>query len=1797
MAEYVLSAEITPVLSKGFTSQVKAQLSKALANVDANVKITGKLDTTAAKTQLAKFIAANRSDIKFKGVFDDAGLAAKVKAAAAKASGNVTLGVDLDDAAAKAKLRALQRSMKATLNVDADTGSATASLSRLKLLAAGLFAAIGGGGAVLPTVLAGGTAAFGALGGSAVGVVKALTAYKQEQDKATQSAATGASTALSSAIAIRNAQQSVDDARRNSARVAEQSGRSISDAQASVVAAEKDVAAAIRDQKTAYAQEHTARQQAIRDLEDLTAKVQSYALAEQDAQLALEQAQADQADLAGSNTKNALDQKDATLGLAQAQSQLARVTADATATELDRQVAALNVEQAQQRLNDVNKEASKTDLARREAALQVAQAQARIADLARQQTRDTEDLNAAQKAGIDGSQQVTAAKDAETTASERVTAAQDALKKAQTELSRTQQDAARQQEDAAIQVARAVQAVSDAQDRSAASGDRAAASNNKFAEAMAKLSPAAQSFVNQLLGMGEAWTRFQRATQTATLPGFTELLRSLTSLEGPATSGITAVGRELSDIAYKASDLLKNPLFQGRLEQAFENSIPLVRSFGEGVLTATDRLVTFAADNAQLTDSTAKAVSDLFKAVGDFYDNLQPHAAGVSRLIEGLGTLSRDVAGGIGALFGQISSAYAANAGTFEATFHELLQTALQFTSSALPALSNGLSVLADALRIVNSVVSPLANFLGGVGGRIAAAVLAFKLLSGAAGGVSSAFSAINPGSVAEKLTASKLGQAVSGLTEKVADSDTKTGKFASSMSKAGNAALSTAKYIPLLGVAIAGLSELVDGAVHASDNITKGFMQGGQAARDAAKELRTLAQFGSISADELHASFTKIMSAMSPLEQAQSDVTRTQNDLTFAVNTFGAQSPAAQAAADRYAVAQRNLRDSQWAAEQATKTHTDKIRDQQQAMLEQANGVVAYNSAMLRVQSAQQALKDATAQYGAQSLQAKQAQNDLESAMLGTVTAAGQLATAQTQGLPPSQQTAYQNEAINRQLAILSQQAGTTLPPALQQMVNGLKDSDVAAFGAHVSVDQLGNSVIVMPDGKTLTFPTNAADAKKDIDGLAGSVERATGAYAEWFRQYMKLITDPAVKNPPPGAPPLPLGRMASGGYVVGPGSGTSDSIVARLSNGEFVVNAAATKAHLPLLQAINQRYARGGLVGFAGGGQATTGSGAADAVSFTIPDLADSTKQLTDLANAVATLADGITANLVPAFTALVAADNTVLASTWALNGGMVAAWLANQNTVWSSTNQQLTAFGVLQGGMAALRAAMQATADWAVFQYGRVWAAAADPIRAVLIGPINAGLVGAWNSLDAQFALNRHVAPVPIPFATGGYVTGPGTGTSDSINARLSNGEYVIPAAITKRVRPFLDALRGGQGEALEAAGYRPGYATGGLVADTGSQLNATIARGLGWLSQQAGKPYIWGGVGPVGFDCSGLMSALTNVLRGESNPYHRLGVAESQPWPGFVPGLSSAFATGFNSHHTAGTLNGVNAEARTSGVPILVGAAAAGADSPQFTGTASLPFVGGRFVSGGANFDPAAIVAAAFQDSLGQADRIMGLFPGNVAANAAAGLVHRAVEAIVPAGAGILNSVLATTATAGSPAVVAAVRAVANTFGWGDGPEWAALSNLISGESGWNPNARNPTSSAAGLFQKMTSLHGPLEPTIAGQAQWGLSYIRGTYGDPINAWQTWLSRSPHWYDQGGYLPTGVSTVVKGTSKPEAVLDPKSTAAYIAHANALSSGGETRLDQYTINRLAAAIVAGNAERPIQVRTSGLGVDVAGV
>lgn len=226
-------------------------------------------------------------------------------------------------------------------------------------------------------------------------------------------------------------------------------------------------------------------------------------------------------------------------------------------------------------------------------------------------------------------------------------------------------------------------------------------------------------------------------------------------------------------------------------------------------------------------------------------------------------------------------------------------------------------------------------------------------------------------------------------------------------------------------------------------------------------------------------------------------------------------------------------------------------------------------------------------------------------------------------------------------------------------------------------------------------------------------------------------------------------------------------------------------------------------------------------------------------------------------------------------------------------------------------------------------------------------------------------RHINPNgtlgPIMRARGGPIWGAGTETSDSIPARLSRNEHVISA---REVRGA-----GGHG-AIESmrAMWRgaTGFATGGAVAVAGAQasrvadaIGMALSRfthiivdrlvhrlgvggggpALGWARSQVGKPYIWGGVGPRGYDCSGFQSAIENVIQ-HRYPYARRFTTASFPAAGWAPGpgtymIGRTRNAGGGIGHMAGTLGGVNVESRGS-VGVVVGPRARGARNGLFGG---------------------------------------------------------------------------------------------------------------------------------------------------------------------------------------------------------------------------------------------------------------------
>lgn len=137
-----------------------------------------------------------------------------------------------------------------------------------------------------------------------------------------------------------------------------------------------------------------------------------------------------------------------------------------------------------------------------------------------------------------------------------------------------------------------------------------------------------------------------------------------------------------------------------------------------------------------------------------------------------------------------------------------------------------------------------------------------------------------------------------------------------------------------------------------------------------------------------------------------------------------------------------------------------------------------------------------------------------------------------------------------------------------------------------------------------------------------------------------------------------------------------------------------------------------------------------------------------------------------------------------------------------------------------------------------------------------------------------------------------------------------------------------------------------------------------------------------------------------------------------------------------------------------------------------------------------------------------------------------------------------------------------KGILGSYGWGPS-QFGPLKKLWDGESNWRWNARNPSSGAYGIPQalpaeKMASAGADWRTNYQTQIRWGLNYIknRPDYGSPAAAYQKWLSRSPHWYDDGGMIPPGLSLVANGTGKPEPVF----TSGQWSDIRASKGGGAT-------------------------------------
>lgn len=328
---------------------------------------------------------------------------------------------------------------------------------------------------------------------------------------------------------------------------------------------------------------------------------------------------------------------------------------------------------------------------------------------------------------------------------------------------------------------------------------------------------------------------------------------------------------------------------------------------------------------------------------------------------------------------------------------------------------------------------------------------------------------------------------------------------------------------------------------------------------------------------------------------------------------------------------------------------------------------------------------------------------------------------------------------------------------------------------------------------------------------------------------------------------------------------------------------------------------------------------------------------------------------------------------------------------------------AFDAMKNGLSAVRDFFGTVVDGIKSVWDRLRGILAKPINFMIGTVYNDGILRAWNTIASFIpGLNEASELSTIPeHATGGRISGPGTGTSDDVLMWGSNGEHMWTEAEVRKagghgaiyaMREMIDAgeafsfdghggLVGLPNKVDNVAGdlagaapglFLPGYAKGGEIRP---EWESQLQRGHEYAQKVAPGPYVFGGSSGGqpggGTDCSGFMSEIADVILGGPGgtrkwatgnfPGPQAGAWESGLGQGFSVGIING---GPGGGHTAGTLSGVgnfstvNVESGGgTGQGATYGGLAVGADHSQFPDKHHLKIgADGAFESGGGGGGP-------------------------------------------------------------------------------------------------------------------------------------------------------------------------------------------------------------------------------------------------
>ncbi|AUS35534.1 hypothetical protein C1M55_24270 [Rhodococcus qingshengii] len=411
--------------------------------------------------------------------------------------------------------------------------------------------------------------------------------------------------------------------------------------------AQRNLQDAVKDETRAREDVIRARKDEKEQLEDLNLTLRGGAIAEQGAVLALAQARRD-----ARNLKPGTDR-------------------------LEQDIAINRVAEAEQRLLEV---------------------QERNQDLAGK-------ADEANRVGIEGSQQVVAAKDRVYDAERRVTDAQ--------------------------------QQVRIAQEATEESTTKATTAVDKYEQALSKLSPAAADFVRSMRALAEeggAWNVFQQSVQQGLFEGIGDSVSNLANTVLPKiTPAMTEIARSIGGIVTTISDVLTGPA--GEQLTTLLTSIPqFFTAMTPGIESTVQGFLAFGDAAAPAMTALGQGMGDVLGMIGDAFVDLNESGvlteaiSGFGDMLSGIGqwmgpltTMFTQLGATVGPIMGDLFASWGRSIELMTPALDQMAGSVGQILVDLFVALEPVLPVVAQAFADIFTAVQPLITPLAELAGTILA--------------------------------------------------------------------------------------------------------------------------------------------------------------------------------------------------------------------------------------------------------------------------------------------------------------------------------------------------------------------------------------------------------------------------------------------------------------------------------------------------------------------------------------------------------------------------------------------------------------------------------------------------------------------------------------------------------------------------------------------------------------------------------------------------------------------------------------------------------------------------------------------------------------------------------------------------------------------------------------------------------------------------------------------------------------------------------------------------------------------